>query len=171
MPKPPVAAGTAARAYGITALATSSPSCHVPGAAGLARASWQRSGLSRKSQERVDRSLDDAARPWLAHYGPPVMCGGGWQPWYGWGSAVGSATHELRCGSIRSQSRAQKWCSEMVIFGPFCSRFTKSPRRSFRTNVRNMFIMHRLNITSTHLVTAYRKRLRNGSICARKRRL
>ena len=59
----------------------------------------------------------------------------------------------------------------MVIFGPFCSRFTKSPRRRFRTNVRNMFIMHRMNITSTHLITSYRKRLRNGSICARKRRL
>ena len=58
----------------------------------------------------------------------------------------------------------------MVIFGPFCNRFTKSPRRRSRTNVRNMFIMHRLNITSHHLVTAYRKRLRNGSICARKAR-
>ena len=56
----------------------------------------------------------------------------------------------------------------MVIFGPFCSRFAKSPRRRFRTNVGNMFIIHRLNITSHHLITAYRKRLRNGSICATK---
>ena len=78
--------------------------------------------------------------------------------------------HTISHAQVQRQKRAQKWCSEMVIFGPFCSRFAKSPRRRFRTNVRNMFIMHRLNITSHHLVTAYRKRLRNGSICARKRR-
>ena len=76
--------------------------------------------------------------------------------------------HTISHAQVQRQKRAQKWCSEMVIFGPFCSRFTKSPRRRFRTNVRNMFIMHRLNTTSHHLITAYRKRLRNGSIYATK---
>ena len=83
------------------------------------------------------------------------------------GNELAHAAHDLP----RPSAATQKWCSEMVIFGPFRSRFTKSPRHSFRTNVRNMFIMHRLNIISTHMITAYRKRLRNGSICARKRRL
>ena len=78
------------------------------------------------------------------------------------GNELAHAAHDLPRPSAALKSGAQ-------IFGPFRSRFTKSPRHSFRTNVRNMFIMHRLNITSTHLVTAYRKRLRNGSICARKR--
>ena len=81
------------------------------------------------------------------------------------GNELAHAAHDLPRPSAALKSGAQKWS----FFGPFCSRFTKSPRRRFRTNVRNMFIMHRLNIISHHLVTAYRKRLRNGSICARKR--
>ena len=83
------------------------------------------------------------------------------------GNELAHAAHDLP----RPSAATQKWCSEMVILGPFRSRFTKPPRRSFRTNVRNMFIMHRLNIISTHMITAYRKRLRNGSLCAKKRRL
>ena len=64
------------------------------------------------------------------------------------GNELAHAAHDLP----RPSAATQKWCSEMVIFGPFCNRFTKSPRRRSRTNVRNMFIMHRLNTTSHHLL-------------------
>ena len=83
------------------------------------------------------------------------------------GNELAHAAHDLPRPSAALKSGAQKWS----FLGRFAAAtlFTKPPRRRFRTNVRNMFIMHRLNITSHHLVTAYRKRLRNGSICARKR--
>ena len=39
------------------------------------------------------------------------------------GNELAHAAHDL------PRPSAEKWCSEMVIFGPFCNRFTKSPRR------------------------------------------
>ena len=80
------------------------------------------------------------------------------------GNELAHAAHDLP-----RPSAATKASSKVVLRNGH--RFTKSRRRRFRTNVRNMFVMHCLNITSAHLVTAYRKRLRNGSLCAKKRRL